>query len=61
MAVIRLMGAKIPADFNSEDGIGARARPPPRVHVRQREDSRRRSNERTLEIRLCLHLSQGAK
>lgn len=61
MAVIRLMGAKIPADFNSEDGMGARARPPPCARARRREDSRRRSNERTLEIQLCLHLSRGAK
>lgn len=34
MAVIRLMGAKIPADFNSEDGMGARARPPPCARAR---------------------------
>lgn len=27
MAVIRLMGAKIPADFYSDDGAAARARP----------------------------------
>lgn len=57
MAVIRLMGAKIPADFNSEDGMAARARPTPHSRVRWREDSWRRSNERTLEIQLC----RGAK
>lgn len=31
MAVIHLMGAKIPTDFNSKDGIGARAHPGGRV------------------------------
>lgn len=55
------MGAKIPTDFNSKDGIGARAHPGGRV-LRWRGRTRRgRSNERTLKIRLHLHLSRGAK
>lgn len=60
MAVIRLMEAKIPTDYNSKDGMGARARPGGRVW----DGEGGLAEEGVMnapKIRLHLHLWRGTK
>lgn len=61
MAIIHLMGAKIPADFNSKDGMGARACPSERVWDGEEGLGEEGVMNTTRKIRLHLHLSRGAK